>query len=212
VRFARTGWIAATTARIAGVAAILLAACGPTRAPDGVPLDERELIAAGDRIDQEIERAGLVFDDPVLARYLSEVTARLEPGADHALRVRVIRQSTANAVALPNGSIWLTVSLLANVTDEPQLALVLGHEIAHLERRHPIAALRDRKRKPRVPYQRHPAVHCPRRRNERRRALVWLGHDRRPRPRGICTAGPDARDPQGLAESSAARDGATTSP
>jgi predicted Zn-dependent protease len=147
VRFGRTGWIADTTTCILGVAAILLAACGPTRAPDGVPLDERELIGAGDRIDQEIERGGLVFDDAVLARYLAETTARLKPGANHALRVRVIRQSTANAFALPNGSIWLTVSLLANVADESQLALVLGHEIAHLERRHPIAALRDRKRK-----------------------------------------------------------------
>ena len=146
MRVRRTGWIADVTPRILSVAAILLAACGPTRAPDGVPLDEHSLIQAGNRIDQEIERGGLVFDDADLARYLADTTARLKPGAGDALRVRVIRQATANAFALPNGSVWLTVSLLANVADESQLALVLGHEIAHLERRHPIAALRGRKR------------------------------------------------------------------
>lgn len=43
---------------------------------------------------------------------------------------------TVNAFALPGGPIFITRALLARMTDEAQLAGVLGHEIGHVVARH----------------------------------------------------------------------------
>lgn len=43
---------------------------------------------------------------------------------------------TVNAFALPGGPIFITKALLARMTDEAQLAGVLGHEIGHVVARH----------------------------------------------------------------------------
>ncbi len=49
---------------------------------------------------------------------------------------RVLDSPVINAFALPGGYIYVTRGLLANVENEAQLAVVLGHEIAHVARQH----------------------------------------------------------------------------
>jgi len=46
------------------------------------------------------------------------------------------RKQIKNAFALPGGAIFLTKALIKEVTEETALALVIAHEIAHVERRH----------------------------------------------------------------------------
>lgn len=58
-------------------------------------------------------------------------------------RVHVVRRPEFNAAALPGGALMVYTGLLegpAAVHDEAELAAVLGHEIAHVEKRHTIAA------------------------------------------------------------------------
>lgn len=45
-------------------------------------------------------------------------------------------ERTVNAFALPGGQIFITRALLSRMTDEAQLAAVLGHEIGHVINRH----------------------------------------------------------------------------
>lgn len=59
----------------------------------------------------------------------------------------VIRDPTINAFALANGGVIVHTGLLAAVQNEAQLALVLGHEIAHTNQRHQLNGLRDFQRK-----------------------------------------------------------------
>lgn len=49
---------------------------------------------------------------------------------------RVLDSPIINAMALPGGYIYVTRGLLANLENEAQLAVVLGHEVAHVARQH----------------------------------------------------------------------------
>jgi len=49
---------------------------------------------------------------------------------------RVLDSPIINAMALPGGYIYVTRGLLANLENEAQLAVVIGHEIGHVARQH----------------------------------------------------------------------------
>ncbi|MFB6097588.1 MAG: M48 family metalloprotease [Salinibacter sp.] len=49
---------------------------------------------------------------------------------------RVLDSPVINAFALPGGYVYVTRGLLAHLNNEAQLAVVLGHEIAHVAARH----------------------------------------------------------------------------
>ena len=110
--------------------------------------DEQRLIQRANADDEELARKGLVFKDDEIDNYVQRVAARLVPvvaARAVSFRFRVIRDPTVNAFALPNGSIYITVGLMARFETETQLAHVLSHEIVHVVQRHAVAQLRNRK-------------------------------------------------------------------
>jgi predicted Zn-dependent protease len=56
-------------------------------------------------------------------------------------RFVAVESETINAFAAPGGTILVTRGMLGHVTNEAELACVLGHEIGHVTRRHHIAVL-----------------------------------------------------------------------
>ena len=54
----------------------------------------------------------------------------------------MLRDPFLNAFALPNGSIYLHMGMMARIESEAQLAYVLGHEVTHVSRGHSLALLR----------------------------------------------------------------------
>jgi predicted Zn-dependent protease len=51
---------------------------------------------------------------------------------------KVVDDPTVNAFALPGGFIYITRGILTHLTDEAELASVLGHEIGHVTGRHSV--------------------------------------------------------------------------
>ena len=138
------------------IAGFLLAACASppdltsSEARLGSSKDELRLRNDSREFDREIREQGFVFEDEELKAYLTGVASRLAPRdlpEDFAFRVDVIRVSTMNAFALPNGSIYLHTGVLARMENEAQLAMLLGHEMAHVLAQDSLAILRDLKRK-----------------------------------------------------------------
>ena len=70
---------------------------------------------------------------------LDKLTARLSGGK--ALNVRVVDIDLVNAAALPGGNIVLFDELLTESDSPDEVAGVLAHEIAHIERRHVTQAM-----------------------------------------------------------------------
>jgi predicted Zn-dependent protease len=109
--------------------------------------DERGLWNEAAKIDQSLEKKpGLLHRDAELEQYLDGVVnALLEAshGESPPVHVRVLMHPDANAFALPNGSIYVHSGLLAPMTNEAQLATVLGHELAHFLKRHSLRESRE---------------------------------------------------------------------
>jgi predicted Zn-dependent protease len=71
---------------------------------------------------------------------LNTLAGKLSPGAER-LNVRVVKIDMVNAAALPGGTIILFEELLSESDTPDEVAGVLAHEIAHVERRHVTQAM-----------------------------------------------------------------------
>ncbi len=84
------------------------------------------------------ETMGLLGDE-ALDAYMESIGRRVlrnvgRPRFDYSFQV--INEVEPNAFVLPDGSIYVSRGLLAFANNEDELACVLGHEIAHAQKRH----------------------------------------------------------------------------
>ncbi len=103
-------------------------------------LSREQEIAIGSEAGPEfLEQGGGELKDPVINEYVENIGRRMAaisefpdlPWAFHVMDSEVI-----NAFALPGGKVFISRGLLAEMTNEAQLAGVLGHEIGHVTARH----------------------------------------------------------------------------
>lgn len=105
-------------------------------------------VQIGKEADQQIQQQYGVYDDEELLNYVENVGQEVL-SVSHMRRedtdpkysetdfyFRVLDSPVVNAFALPGGYVYVTRGLLAHLENEAQLAVVLGHEIAHVAARH----------------------------------------------------------------------------
>ena len=81
-------------------------------------------------------------DDAQLNAALDEILTRLVgPDARSDYSIRVVRDAEVNALALPNGNIYIFSGLLAESESATEVAGVIAHEIGHIRGRHSIRQL-----------------------------------------------------------------------
>lgn len=107
--------------------------------------DEGGLWAMMDREEQRLRRSGFLIRDKTLQDYVTGIACRL--AGDHCpdIRVYLVQTPFFNASMAPNGMMQVWSGLLLRVTNEAQLAAILGHEIGHYVMRHSLERLRDAK-------------------------------------------------------------------
>lgn len=126
---------AVTAALVAG--ALVFAVGAPAATPSESEIEqEQRLRYMSDEFDELIRRSDVLLDEPELVAYLQEIVDRLFPEQAGELKVHLHRDSATNAFVLQNGSVYVNAGLLARLTDEAQLAMVLAHEGEHYVRRH----------------------------------------------------------------------------
>lgn len=101
------------------------------------PKEER---AIGDSVALEIlsRFGGLVRDDDVMRRVnlVGLALARTSDRPDLEWRFGVLASDTVNAFSAPGGYVFITRGLYEQAANDEVLAGILGHEIAHITRRH----------------------------------------------------------------------------
>ncbi|NOX28164.1 MAG: M48 family metalloprotease [Gammaproteobacteria bacterium] len=106
---------------------------------DFVLMSEDEEIAIGRQNHAKIiQRYGL-YDAPALQDYVQKIGDKLAIKSHRRnliFRFTVLDSSDINAFALPGGYIYITRGLMAYLSNEAELAAVLGHEIGHVTARH----------------------------------------------------------------------------
>ena len=133
--------------RIFSVALIsfMVSACASTgnvtsfsNAEDTTKIQEKEgrLWHEAGRYDDTIDRSGQLYSDRRATAYLQRVMDRLYPEFKGKINVHIFDSTQLNAFALPNGSIYFNIGLLARVENEAQLAAVLAHEATHFIEKH----------------------------------------------------------------------------
>lgn len=102
----------------------------------------------GKESDSEIIAQYGLYENEELSKYVSDLGHSLlevshlrrestpQKFRDTEFTFRVLDSPVVNAFALPGGYIYVTRGLLAHLNNEAQLAVVLGHEIAHVAARH----------------------------------------------------------------------------
>jgi Zn-dependent protease with chaperone function len=84
--------------------------------------------------------------DPQYER-VKNILTRMAPGSlEESLRLHIVASPDWNARGLPNGSIAVAAGLLADMDDD-EVAVVLGHELAHVTHQHAQKTLADAERR-----------------------------------------------------------------
>ena len=105
---------------------------------------KQEEIALGREITGSLLGAAPLVKDEALQKYVNKVgrtVANQSERADLPWKFGVIESSDLNAFAAPGGYVLITKGLYQQLTNEAQLAGVLGHEIAHIVQKHQLKVL-----------------------------------------------------------------------
>ena len=108
-------------------------------------ISQPEEIQMGKAVTETLLGAAPPVDDPELQRYVNTVgrwVALQSERPDLPWHFAVTASEAVNAAATPGGNIVVTMGMLRVLTDESQLAGVLGHETAHVVRKHHLNAIR----------------------------------------------------------------------
>ena len=101
---------------------------------------DKQVLDEAKTTDEVFQHKGLVLHDADLQAYVDMVGARVlgnrAAPENVSFQFRVLRDPMVQAFALPNGSVYVTMGLLALLQNEAQLAGVLAHETAHVYERH----------------------------------------------------------------------------
>jgi hypothetical protein len=111
---------------------------------------ERAWLANGTMVlsnGKELTNVGRIEDTGLVVDRARRIMRRIVPpyvDATH-IRVHVVDSDEWNARAMCNGAIWVNTGLLNDASDD-ELAVVLGHELAHYTYEHMRQSVKDAKR------------------------------------------------------------------
>lgn len=104
--------------------------------------DEAGLWRIVERDEYMVRTSGAVVRDPELQAYLESVLCATVPEHCRDIRIYVIPSYRLGTRMSANGMMLVTTGLLLRLSNEAQLAAVLGHEAAHYIKRHSLGQLR----------------------------------------------------------------------
>jgi predicted Zn-dependent protease len=115
--------------------------------PDPFPRsgEEQRLWLRAQEEQRVLNESGLLYEDPRLEAYLSDVAGKLQPPEvlkAFRFQILVLKDPHLNAFAFPNGVIYVHTGILARMENEAQLATLLAHEMTHCTHRHALKAFR----------------------------------------------------------------------
>ncbi len=92
----------------------------------GADLESKYGVVTDAALNARLERVGM---------RVSLATQKLYPKCKK-LRYKILKDEDLNAMALPDGRIYITSGMMGAVTSDDQLAFVLGHEATHVAQKH----------------------------------------------------------------------------
>lgn len=107
-------------------------------------ISEQEEIALGKQTDGEIKAQYGIYGDQALNTYVEKIgqsMTSLTHRPHLTYHFAVLDTPVVNAFAVPGGYVYVTRGILAMMNSEAELAVVLGHELGHVNARHSVTKL-----------------------------------------------------------------------
>src|SRR5215212_8768796 len=104
-------------------------------------VSESQEIQMGKQAAQDVAQTIGLYNDPKVEAYVAGIGKRIAAASERPnlpWEFHVVNDASVNAFALPGGFIYVTRGLLGYVTNEAELATVVGHEIGHVTNRHSV--------------------------------------------------------------------------
>lgn len=109
-------------------------------------LSEQQEIELGQDINQQVLQDVNVYDNASITQYVDGIGQQLALNTERSqvpYTFQVIEDDQVNAFSTLGGFVYLNTGLLQTADNEAQLASVIAHEIAHVDRRHAIQRLQQ---------------------------------------------------------------------
>jgi len=118
----------------------------PGHVPEPESKDERGLWMEMADFEKQLAASPMLVRDPEINNFVRDVFCRVAGDYCHDVRIYIVRNPGFNASMAPNGMMMIWTGVFMRVRDEDELAVVLGHELAHYLRTHSLLAWRKAKR------------------------------------------------------------------
>src|SRR5438270_9210344 len=102
-------------------------------------VSESQEIQMGQQADSQVIASIGLYPDQALQSYIMDLGKKLAATSERPnlpWTFRVVDDPAVNAFAIPGGFVYVTRGILAHMTNEAELATVVGHEIGHVTARH----------------------------------------------------------------------------
>lgn len=110
--------------------------------------DEKSLWQTVEKMQENLLNSSAIYPDDRLHAYVNRILDKLTEGKESAWGVdvtaHILFDSDFNAGMYPNGFMVINTGLLANIDNEAQLAMLLGHELTHFLHRHCLKQINNR--------------------------------------------------------------------
>lgn len=117
---------------------------GVSTSIEAATMSEADEIRIGREVAARTLGSYRVVPDERIQRYLNQVgvwVALQSPRPDLPWRFAAVDGAEVNAFAVPGGTVLVTAGMLSLVANEAELACVIGHEVAHIVRKHHLELL-----------------------------------------------------------------------
>ncbi|MBW4537367.1 MAG: M48 family metalloprotease [Pleurocapsa minor HA4230-MV1] len=107
--------------------------------------DEQE-IEIGKQTNQQVLSQYQLYNNSQIQQYVSDLGQELVSASDSRdipFNFQVVSSDEVNAFATPGGFVYVTTGLLKTAENRAQLASVMAHEIAHINEKHGVKALKQ---------------------------------------------------------------------
>jgi len=104
-------------------------------------VSESQEIEMGRQNAQSVQQSIGYYDDAAVQAYVAGIGQKMAAASERPQlpwEFHVVNDAAINAFALPGGFIYVTRGLMTSITNEAELATVVGHEIGHVTNRHTV--------------------------------------------------------------------------
>lgn len=109
-------------------------------------ISDKQEIEIGKQTNQQVLSQYQLYNNSQIQQYVSDLGQELISASDSRnipFNFQVVSSDEVNAFATPGGFVYVTTGLLKTAENRAQLASVMAHEIAHINEKHGVKALKQ---------------------------------------------------------------------